>query len=77
MKDWKQQITEQGEDTELYFPFVEMDIKILKQRLNLNNKDIAKMFNMSYGAYANSTAKKRYETALIRFYECVLTGGKK
>ena len=77
MKGWKEQIVTQGEDTELSFPFADMDIKTLKQRLNINNKDIAKMFDMSYGSYANSSAKQRYETAICRFYECVLTGGKK
>jgi len=77
MKDWKDQITEQGKVDKLSFPFVAMDIKTLKQRLNLNNSDIAKMFRMSYGAFANSSAKKRYENALCEFYECVLLGGKK
>tara|TARA_R110000851_G_scaffold327139_1_gene496378 strand:+ start:631 stop:732 length:102 start_codon:yes stop_codon:yes gene_type:complete len=28
MKDWKEQIVKQGEDTGLSFPFTEMDIKI-------------------------------------------------
>ena len=77
MKDWKDQITKQGKDDKLSFPFVAMDIKTLKQRLNLNNSDIAKMFGMSYGAFANSSAKERYENALCEFYECVLIGGKK
>ena len=76
MKDWKDQITEQGNNEELSFPFVDMDIKSLKQRLNLSNADIAKMLGMSYGAFANSSAKERYENALCRFYECVLLDGK-
>lgn len=54
-----------------------MKIKRLKKELNISNQDIADMFNMSYNAYANSSAKERYETALCRFYECVLLGGKK
>jgi hypothetical protein len=54
-----------------------MDIKKLKKQLNISNKDIADMFNMSYNAYANSSAKERYERALCRFYECVQIGGKK
>ncbi len=54
-----------------------MDIKKLKKELGLSNKEIAEFFGMSYNAYANSSAKKRYETALCRFYECVLLGGKK
>ena len=54
-----------------------MDIKTLKKELGISNQDIADMFDMSYNAYANSSAKQRYETALCRFYECVLLGGKK
>lgn len=47
-------------------------IKEIKKDLGLSQKDLAKLFNMSYGAYANSSAKQRYENALCRFYECVL-----
>lgn len=54
-----------------------MDIKKLKKELGLSNKDIAEFYDMSYGAFANSSAKERYERALCRFYECVLLGGKK
>jgi len=54
-----------------------MDIKTLKKELGLSQKDLAEFYEMSYNAYANSSAKKRYETALCRFYECVLLGGKK
>jgi transcriptional regulator with XRE-family HTH domain len=54
-----------------------MNIKQLKKELGLSQKDLAEFFGMSYNAYANSSAKKRYETALCRFYECVLLGGKK
>lgn len=46
-----------------------MKIKELKRELNISNADIAKCFNMTYGAYANSTAKKRYENALLSFYK--------
>ena len=45
-----------------------MNIKQLKKELKINNSDIAKMFDMSYSSYANSTAKKRYENALCKFY---------
>lgn len=45
-----------------------MDIKELKRELNISNKDLAEFFDMTYGAYANSTAKERYEVALCRFY---------
>ena len=49
----------------------------LKEKLSINNEDLAMFFNMSYGAYANSSAKYRYETALFRFYNHVMLGGKK
>ena len=54
-----------------------MQIKQLKKELGLSNKEMSDFFGMSYNAYANSSAKQRYETALCRFYECVLLGGKK
>jgi len=54
-----------------------MDINKLKKLLNISNQDIADMFDMSYNAYANSSAKQRYETALCRLLECALLGGKK
>lgn len=46
-----------------------MEIDQLKKELNLNNSDIAGLFDMKPIVYANSTAKKRYEKALCRFYE--------
>lgn len=45
-----------------------MNIKQLKKELGLSNKDISEFFEMSYNTYANSSAKKRYENALCRFY---------
>ena len=54
-----------------------VNLKEIKKTLNLSQKDIAKFFDMTYGAFANSNAKERYERALCRFYECVLLGGKK
>lgn len=45
-----------------------MTIQELKKELGISNKDIAGFFDMTYFAYANSTAKKRYEDALCRFY---------
>jgi len=48
-----------------------MNIKELKKELGLSQKDIAELFQMSYGSYANSTAKERYETALCKFYQVV------
>ena len=54
-----------------------MDIKKLKKELGLSNKDLAEFYDMNYGSYANSSAKKRYETALCRLYEYVLAIRKK
>ncbi len=48
-----------------------MNIKQLKKELGISQKDIAEFFQMSYGSYANSTAKERYEAALCKFYEVV------
>ena len=45
-----------------------MDVQELKKELGLSNKDIAQFFNMTYGAFANSSAKERYENALCKFY---------
>jgi transcriptional regulator with XRE-family HTH domain len=45
-----------------------MGINELKKELGLTQKDIAQFFNMTYGAFANSSAKKRYEDALCKFY---------
>ena len=54
-----------------------MDIKQLKKELGLSNKDLAEFFDMTYGAYANSTAKERYENALCRFYSVIKKRGGK
>ena len=48
-----------------------MNIKQLKEELGLSQKDLAEFFQLSYGAYSNSTAKERYETALCKLYEVV------
>ena len=49
----------------------QMTIKRLKKELKMQNKDIAKLFRLSLSAYANSSAKKRYEDALVEFYKIV------
>jgi hypothetical protein len=49
-----------------------MKINELKKELGLTNADIAGFFGLSPMAYANSSAKKRYEEALCRFYEYVV-----
>ena len=41
----------------------------LKKELGLKNKDIAGFFDLSEQAFANSSAKDRYITALSKFYE--------
>lgn len=46
-----------------------MKIKQLKKELNLKDKDIAEIFSLNPMTYANSSAKKRYETALCRMYD--------
>ncbi|HSH50149.1 MAG TPA: helix-turn-helix transcriptional regulator [Bacteroidales bacterium] len=46
-----------------------MTIKQLRKELGLSAKDVAELFSMSYSSFANSTARKRYETALCRLYE--------
>ena len=48
-----------------------MNIKQLKKELGLTNSDIAGFFKLSPISYANSSAKKRYEDALCRFYELI------
>ena len=48
-----------------------MNIKQLKKELDISQKDIAEFFQMSYGAFANSTAKDRYENAIVKFYEFI------
>ena len=48
-----------------------MNIKQLKKELSISQKDIAEFFQLSYGSYANSTAKERYEEALCGFYKVV------
>lgn len=46
-------------------------INELKKELGLSNSDIAGFFGLTPLAYANSSAKFRYETALCKFYEKV------
>lgn len=48
-----------------------MRIEELKKELGLSNSDIAGFFGLTPGAYANSSAKKRYEDALCNFYAFV------
>jgi len=48
-----------------------MKIKELKKKLKLSNKEIAQFFDLTPEAYANSSAKKRYEAAICSFYAFV------
>ena len=48
-----------------------MTIKELKKELGITNKDIAELFGLTVSVYANSTAKKRYENALVEFYKMI------
>ena len=50
-----------------------MKIKQLKKELDLINSDIAGFFKLSPISYANSSAKKRYEDALCKFYQYIKT----
>jgi hypothetical protein len=50
-----------------------MTIQELKKELSLTNKNIAEFFDMNVSSYANSTAKKRYENALCKFYKHIQT----
>lgn len=45
-----------------------MTINELKKELGLTNTDLAGFFGLSPIAYANSSAKKRYEAAICAFY---------
>ena len=54
-----------------------MKINELKKETGLTQKDIAQFFGMTYGAFANSSAKERYENALCKFYSFLREGEKK
>lgn len=54
-----------------------MTIQELKKETGLTQKNIAQFFNMTYGVFANSSAKKRYEDALCKFYSFLREGEKK
>jgi hypothetical protein len=48
-----------------------MDIKKIKKELQLSNNKIAEFFDLAPTSFANSTAKNRYEQALVRFYDFI------
>lgn len=49
-----------------------MKIEEIKKELGLTNTDLAGFFGLSPAAYANSSAKPRYEAALCNFYAAVI-----
>lgn len=53
-----------------------MTIQELKKETGLTQKELAQFFNMTYGAFANSSAKQRYENALCKFYSFLREGEK-
>lgn len=57
-----------------YDKFINSDkgkLSALKKELGISQKDLAEFFGMSYGAFANSSAKERYENAIVNFYEYI------
>ena len=46
-----------------------MTFKELQEKEKFDDKDMAKFFDLNYMSYMNSTAKKRYQDTLLRFYE--------
>lgn len=48
-----------------------MTINELKKEVGLTNTEIANFFGLSPTAYANSSAKPRYEAAMCKFYAAV------
>ncbi len=48
-----------------------MTFKELQEKENFDDRDTAKFFNLNYMSYMNSTAKKRYQDTLLRFYEYI------
>ena len=60
-------------DIEIY----NIDIHDVKKELGIDQSNIAECFDMTYGAFANSSAKKRYEKALVSFYKLAKKAWKK
>ena len=66
MENWKKQLADTTKPSGVF-----LTIKDIKKELNITNKDIANMFGLTPLAYANSSAKRRYEDALVNFYNLV------
>jgi hypothetical protein len=54
-----------------------MRIEELKKEFGLTNSEIAEFFGLNEMSYANSSAKKRYENALCKFYSFIKAGSAK
>jgi hypothetical protein len=66
MKDWKDKVADTTKPSNVF-----LTIKDIKKELGITNKDIAKMFGLTPLGYANSSAKHRYEQALVDFYNLI------
>ena len=66
MENWKKELADTTKPSGVF-----LTIKDIKKELNITNKDISKMFGLTPSAYANSSAKRRYEDALVNFYNLV------
>ncbi len=47
----------------------EITFKEVKKEIGVNNKDIAQCFGLSISVFANSSAKSRYEKAVVELYK--------
>lgn len=47
------------------------NIKEIKKHFRLSNTDLAGFFGLSVETFQNSSAKKRYEQAIVLFYNFV------
>lgn len=63
MEDWKNEIIEKTKPSGIF-----LDIKDVKKALNMTNKDLAEMFGLKLSVYSNSSAKRRYEDAVVYLY---------
>jgi len=54
-----------------------MQIKNLKKKLGLKDKDLAEFFGLNPISYYRSSAKKRYEESFIRIYDFLKERGEK
>ena len=43
----------------------------IKQELNIDNKDVSKIFGLNYASFIASSARKRYEESFCRMYKLI------